>query len=340
MRNLFFLLLLSLYLFSCKKEDDLEEISLGMHDHHGSITVQWDSIGESIPTSMFKAFCVETENYVFVGGGRTSMDSTFSSESWVLDRSNDQWSQVADIPFDETHSRSAFAIEDDLYVLVNKQLVLYDLSSNSWTDRAFYPGNGTHEVTAIGYYGFGYAGCGARLNPNHSERDFFQYDPEKDEWIRKNDFLGFHRRACSSFAYDGKIYFALGRCHNVTRSLSFEDPMSNPQYLRDIFAYDISTNEWTKVSLFPDDEIKSADLIPCLQKENLVYFLGGFNGSHHQNLWEYDIITGDYQKCNGTTHYTSHLANTYSNDGMNYVLNGITADSSAFKTGIWTFSVK
>ena len=74
----------------------------------------------------------------------------------------------------------------------------YDVEKNLWTQKADFPGPGRLMARGFSinnkiYVGFGYviAASGPNAGGNDYQTDFYEFDPETNKWIKKNDcYLG------------------------------------------------------------------------------------------------------------------------------------------------------
>ena len=76
-------------------------------------------------------------------------------------------------------------------------------------------------------------------NENIKTKEFYQYNTDTDEWIRKADFPGEDRMEGTMFGVDDKIYYGLGQSK------------TEPKGFRDIWEYNSQTNLWSKFATYP-----------------------------------------------------------------------------------------
>jgi N-acetylneuraminic acid mutarotase len=110
----------------------------------------------------------------------------------------------------------------------------YDPGSNTWTQKADYPGQGRYGLFGFGIGNFGYAGTGWSGGGN-PHNDFWQYDPSNNTWTAKANFGGSARYSTVGFTIGTKGYAGLGY-----------SPL-----LRDFWEYDPTANTWTQKANFP-----------------------------------------------------------------------------------------
>jgi len=137
----------------------------------------------------------------------------------------------------------------------------------------------SHHSFGFSLDGMGYLVTGASGNDQSARDDFYQYDPNTDNWTQLNDFET-PRAFGIGDTHDGKAYFGFG-------TDVFE-------YHNDLWAYDSQTSTWEELSSCPC----TARIHPALVAINgKVYMgLGGGSGENLGDWWEYDIETDSWQE--------------------------------------------
>lgn len=118
---------------------------------------------------------------------------------------------------------------------------------------------------------------GGRTNNGVRTSQLWKYTPATDEWTSLGDAPIKARVSCSACVVGERVYIGLG----------YNGPIHNDvSYLRDFWAYDPSTNEWTRLADFPaNTTVKN-----CLfASDGAIYAVYGFFRKFTQNVYRYDI---------------------------------------------------
>lgn len=233
----------------------------------------------------------------YVGMGEDTVEMTHN-DLWKYDPGTAQWTQKASLPGSTRRNAMALSINGKGYVGMGADssesstgTILwdwweYDAMSNSWTQKADYPGGYNDQNTFLGpgvYFGTafeinskGYI-CGGKMGPNQYASDLWEYDPITDTWTRKADFPGLDRHQLSSFALEGKGYVGMGIDHDL--------------YRKDWWRYDPLTDSWTEAASLPGVERGAASTFVLGQRGFLVF---GSDGGYKDELWEYNPFTDSW----------------------------------------------
>ena len=134
---------------------------------------------------------------------------------------------------------------------------------DSWQKIGDFPGGPRADMVALavnsdGYVGLGSAASGALM------ADWWKFTPGTETWTRLSDFPGAPRYHTVSFAIENKIYVGYGTGNSYM-------PSADNKYFNDFWAYDIDTDQWSKIadppmsgSVFYD--LKNASAIADNQK--------------------------------------------------------------------------
>jgi len=129
----------------------------------------------------------------------------------------------------------------------------YDAGSNTWSDIAGIGNDPTLYATdgAVSYWanGKGYVTTGREnTDPNpfpfngQTSAKMWEYNPETDNWTRKNDLPSSARWEAMGFAINSKLYLLGGApCRNCTGT----------NLMKDFWEYDVTTDTWTQLPDFP-----------------------------------------------------------------------------------------
>ena len=197
----------------------------------------------------------------------------------------------------------------------------YNTETNSWTQKANYPGVGTQKgvafsINGIGYYGFGTAGgqlysynpqsntwtqkatctipsisfwsttyfvIGTKAYFLDQNKKFFYYDSVTDSWALLSDFIGVKRVTGVGFSINNKGYICTGL--NATSA--------GNTMLNDLWEYNPLNNTWTQKTALPAAGRYASF---GFSFNNKGYVLGGEtnNSTMTNQFWEYNPTTDSW----------------------------------------------
>jgi N-acetylneuraminic acid mutarotase len=217
-----------------------------------------------------------------------------------------------------------------------KDFYMYDADKNNWFKRADFPGVARNAAVAFAANGKGYVGTGS--DGTTFLKDFYEYDPIGDTWTQIADFPGLPRYEAAAFAIDNVGY--------VTSGYGGADAGTSGNYLKDMYAYNAVTGEWSQKASYSGDKLVNAFAFAIDGKG---YVGGGMNnGVLNQQFWEYDPINDIWNVKNdlqddavdtdtNDSGYTiaRQLGVTFVIEGKGYVLLGTRATLDA---GVWEYN--
>ena len=155
-------------------------------------------------------FNLGTKGYVGTGNN--------TSDFWEYDPAINSWVQKADFGGGLRNYATGFAIGSAGYVglgisngAYQNDFWRYTPGTNTWVRMADFGGSARFEAAGFGIAGKGYMGTG--YSPGATPeflKDFWEYDPATNSWLRKNDFGGTGRLGSVGFAIGSKGYVGLG----------------------------------------------------------------------------------------------------------------------------------
>jgi N-acetylneuraminic acid mutarotase len=157
--------------------------------------------------------------------------------------SDAQWTQVADFTGNPGPFASGFGIGNKAYIIENQctnRLWEYDVTNDTWLQKAYFPGVCRTSGVAFSVNGKGYFGTGGFNGSNIYENDWWEYDPVINTWTQKTSFPGGARMEAVGFSIANKGYLGTGYSHTGT-----------PVYYKDFWEYDPSTDAWIQKSDVP-----------------------------------------------------------------------------------------
>lgn len=160
----------------------------------------------------------------------------------------DTWNRKADVGGGIRFGAVGFSIGKKAYIgtgagVENNNAALkndfweYDPVSNTWSQKADFPGGRRYHGTGMAIGNKGYVGMGfASFNTNKT-RDFWQYDPVKNAWQKKASFPGPPTSYTANFSIGNKGYVGTGRPDGASSTKQF-------------WEYDAVKNKWTRKADF------------------------------------------------------------------------------------------
>ena len=111
----------------------------------------------------------------------------------------------------------------------------YTSSTDSWTEKSSYPGNGASFLCGFSIGNFIYVGCGGSGSTNINA-DFYRYNPASNTWTPISNIPAARANA-SAFSIGGKGYVTCG--------------MGMGGDLNDLWEYDPTSDNWSQKTNFP-----------------------------------------------------------------------------------------
>lgn len=188
---------------------------------YDSETEEWTQLSDcACPGRLHPAF-IQLDTKIYVGMGNNSANL---NDWWEYDIPTDTWTQKDDLPGPTRHHPFYFGIGDIAYVgfghgnnspngalNVYKDFYKFDPATDEWTQLNDFPGEARVAGTQFDYNGKGYVLSGD--GDDHSfmdEGEFWEYDPETDEWTQLPSHPGRSRWAPGSFVIDDNAYLVGG----------------------------------------------------------------------------------------------------------------------------------
>lgn len=106
----------------------------------------------------------------------------------------------------------------------------YDPDTDTWTEKANFPGSLRRSAVGFGIGSNGYLGTGGYGNNNDNFKDFWKFSPSANIWTPKAEFGGTPRREAVGFSLGTKGYIGTGK---------------GAVYKTDFWEYDPENNNWT-----------------------------------------------------------------------------------------------
>ncbi|MEM7572755.1 MAG: tail fiber domain-containing protein [Bacteroidota bacterium] len=193
-------------------------------------TDSWTSI-EPFPYLTTEAVSFTINNRAFVVGPSSS------SECWEYDPMSG-WIQRETLP-DETRSEAfAFSLNGKGYVGAgftgvssnSDYFYQYDPTTDTWTRKADFPdtsAEGFWNASAFTLDGKGYVASGSTVNFTLTEINptsfFYEYDPNSDAWLQRDDFPGPARHGAVGFTVNNRAYISTGLANDNNNFVFLND---------------------------------------------------------------------------------------------------------------------
>jgi N-acetylneuraminic acid mutarotase len=260
-----------LYLFICILSSSLSQNS-------------WDKRESVGGSKRERAIAFSVGNRGYIGLGQDTLNLMLN-DLWEYDPGTNTWTQKANFPGQARRDAVAFSIGTKGYVgtgMNNADAFMgnplsdfwqYDPASNTWLQKAPYPGNfgaGIYYAAGFALNGKGYICCGKEGASNYSN-ELWEYNPSGNSWTQKNNFPGGVRYGGTAFVIGNYAYYGTGTDENV--------------FNNDFYRYSPSTNTWTPIADFPGSERFSCSSFTLGTCGYLVF---GSDGGYKDELWQYD----------------------------------------------------
>lgn len=189
----------------------------------------------------------------------------------------------------------------------------YDPTSNSWTQKADFPGGARYDAVAFGISGKGYLGCG--YDGNYL-KDFYSFNPGTNSWQQIVSIGGTKRRGATSFVINDKAYICCGT--------------NNGTYVDDFWMFDPSTETWSQLRDIADTSDESYDDDYNIVRTNAsafvidgaVYLTCGESGGIRSDTWKYYPTTDLWENVAKFKGSARTVAASFSNGERGFVVTG------------------
>lgn len=214
-------------------------------------TEEWTELADCPCEPRYHPAFIQLEDKIYVGLGNNQANL---DDWWEYDILTDTWTQKDDLPGPVRHHPFYFGIDGIAYVgfghgndvggnvNIFNDFYMFDPETDEWTQLNDFPGEARVAGTQFDYSGKGYVLSGD--GDNHSfmaEGEFWEYEPETDEWTQLTSHPGSSRWAPGNFVIDNYVYFMCG--------------LSNVQLESDMMRFELEPLV-TAVSDFTPESIK------------------------------------------------------------------------------------
>jgi len=173
-----------------------------------------------------------------------------------------------------------------------------------WYKKSSYEGVARSGAVSFVIDGKAYVGTG--YDGDKWLKDFYMYDPDKNNWFKRAEFPGVARNSAVAFTINGKGYVGTG-----------SDGTNN---LKDFYEYDPVADAWTPIPDFPGTARFEATAFSI---GNLGYVVSGFDGNYLKDMYAYDQTQGSWSQKASYSGDKLINAFAFSIDGLGYVGGGL-----------------
>lgn len=202
------------------------------------------------------------------------------------------FTQVAGLPNGGRASAVSFTIGDKGYVALGKSKSDSDYlkdcwefnpTENSWTQKSDFPGKARVKAIAATVNGKAYVGLGFEEVPIQQGvgylTDFWEYNPESNEWSKKADFPGASTNGCISFVHNNDIYIGFG--------------FTGTSFTKEMWRYSTQNDSWESLTEFSGN----ARVGGVTTTDGTRFFFGtGYNTKNFNDWWEYYPETNTWKQ--------------------------------------------
>jgi N-acetylneuraminic acid mutarotase len=231
-----------------------------------------------------RAISFSIGDFGYVGTG-VDTGEVVLNDLWQYNAANDSWTQKANLPGSVRRDAVGFSIGSKGYVgtgidsteslgaAILKDFWEYDPQTNSWLQKADFPGGGGLGVyfsTGFSIDSKGYICCG-KMGPSVYSNELWEYKPNIDQWTQRSNFPGGVRYQLASFTIENNAYVGLGATQDV--------------YKKDFWKYNPGSNQWTAIPDLPGSNRGEACSFTI---GDFGYVCLGSDGGLLADLWAYN----------------------------------------------------
>lgn len=235
---------------------------------------------------------------IYFGTGATcaAEDGTCeTNDFWQYNTSTGVWTQKAAFAGAARNEAVAFSIGNYGYIGTGRNntnpngtryndLWQYNPTSNSWTQKANFPGTARADAVGFSVGNKGYIGTGRDISNNYY-RDFYAYDPGTNVWSRKADYGGAATRGYA-FGFSIGSYGYLGCGNSIIDGTTY--------YYNDFWQYDTLNNVWNQKADFGGPPRYSTFGFSISSANRGFAGMGSQGSTYYKDWWVYDPIDDNW----------------------------------------------
>lgn len=184
------------------------------------------------------AFTSAAKGYLGLGTAITQNTSFGTKDWWQYDPIADAWTRKSDFPGGKREGAAGFVIDDKGYVCSGyfrsngsdtwyNDLWKYNPSTDTWTQKADFPGTARHYAVSYSAMSKGFiaTGVGPSILVNQTTllNDSWEYDATSNNWYTLPSIGGGGRYASAGFAIGNSLYIGGGTADYFTPSSMRKD---------------------------------------------------------------------------------------------------------------------
>lgn len=257
MKNIYFLLILSVLLSMCISKDGAGEDfpeEEGESFSFDELASGWTEISDFPGEAREGSAILEIENNIILAGGRSN-DLETLNKVWLYNIKSNQWSEVNSMPYRKS-ATSHFSINNIGYILggfniekglsASNDFLSYSGEQKIWEENGNFPGDPIQLAGSftIGTKAYIIGGITTPGSFGELTKDVWMYDQITNSWTKMKDFPGDARLSAVAFSSDSHGYFGMG---TLKAAFSEREPVN------DMWKYDPKEDEWSQITDFPGE---------------------------------------------------------------------------------------
>ncbi len=207
---------------------------------------KWTKLAKFDGEGRTKAVSFTIGKSAYLGTGLIGMGETTqgSKDFWEFNSVTNTWTQKAEVPGGVRSAAIGFSIGDKGYIGLGSipgglkalnDIWEYDPQANKWTKKADLPDEGRSDASVFTIDGKAYILFGmAAKELSASKKSIWEFNPKKNNYLKKADFPGLPRSSSVAFSMIGKGYVYGGWKGSGS-------PMA------DFWEYNAATNAWKQL---------------------------------------------------------------------------------------------
>jgi hypothetical protein len=278
-------------------------------------------------------FSIGTKGYMGTG-----WDGTAKSDFWEYDPATNSWSQKASMPYGRAYG-VGMAIQTSVNGPIKGYIGLgsyapgendwweYDVTNNTWTQKATFPGEGRSHAVGFSQSYLGYVGTGI-TSANAWLSNFYSYNPANDQWTLAPFAFPYATHSAVAFNANGNIIVGSGWNFSLVCCFYFVNNVEN-SFFR---LQNLST--WTAVPDLPGDPRQNAVAF-AIGNYGYVGTGSDENGVPKNDMWRYDVLSDTWTQSPNFAGSARHLAVGMAIGNKGYVGTG---NDGANKQDFWEYN--
>lgn len=322
----------------------------------------WDTLSNYPGQGLRLNFNTSCNGKGYVGGG---VGSGVERDFYEYNPLSDTWRSLGNFPFGDRSSGVCFAIDDTVYFGLGyngsidfTDLWAYSINDSTWSQKASFLGVGRVRANVMVMNGRAIVGGGFEVGQTTMLTDYYEYDPQTNQWTSITAFPNAGRSASATFKVGAQAFIFGGSIANNlydndlwgyglfgsnaqwfqginqppvsrTNAVSFSTSMNGfiacgnqigGGELNDFWKYDPISNFWSQLADFPAAARKNAIGFVI---GNFAYIgLGSASSVEKSDFYRYDLINEQWDTLNNYPGNASRLLFHAVADGKAYVGGG------------------